>query len=109
MVEEEKRNFLLNLQNAEITANAKQNINLSTTYRDFGHNFNTFNILNTSSSKIKVYLDGKAVVAVQGSNGTFGLDWKDNIWFNEIILEELDAGTASANTIFMSIGRTGVI
>ena len=105
--QKEQRNFLTLKQNEEILTTAKAQIDLNTIKADFGLNYNTFSILNTSTEKIKVYLDDNAIAVLDDTGGSFSIDARDNIIYSQLFLENIGSGTASADTIFITIGRTG--
>lgn len=91
---------------------SKEIINLETYRQQFGLNFNTLVVTNTSTtSPIKVLLDGQEVAYVVKGNGIFQFDWKDGIIYNQLDIQNEAAdgvGDIAAGEIQISIGRTGV-
>lgn len=108
--QKEKRNFLSLFSNAEISASGTERLSLGPTYAKFGHNFNTLLILNQDTDNIKLSLDGDDVVVVAGTNGSFSIDWRDNINFNEVLITNLSAvNVIEASNIRITLGRTGKV
>lgn len=103
-------NFIKRIDHAEIAASSKMPLDLDDVRRDFGDNFNTLMITNTdTASDIEVYINSEKAAFVTASNGTFSIDFESKINFNSVTLENTNAGAAiSANSVKVSIGRTGV-
>jgi hypothetical protein len=106
---QEEVKFLKYATNADIAATASLDINLQADRSEYGNNFNTLIILNTSPVNIKVQLDDRDITVVNGNNGSFTFDWKDGIIYNSLRVTNLHAATATgASSIFFTYGRTGV-
>ena len=100
--------FLKYATNADIAATASLDINLQQARSEYGNNFNTLIVLNTSPINVKVTLDGYDVTVVNGNNGSFTFDWKDGIIYNSLQLTNINGATATgASSIFITYGRTG--
>jgi hypothetical protein len=106
---QENIKFMKYATNTQINASSSLNINLQADRSEYGNNFNTFIILNTSTVNIKIYLDDKEFSVVNGNNGSLSFDWQDGIIYNSIKLENLSGATnADASTLFITYGRTGL-
>lgn len=103
-------NFLRREKNADaIDAGNVYVPNLENFKRDFGVNFNTLIILNTSGEQYSLSLDGIKVGDIAPNNGILSFDWRDGIIYSEIKLTNEDGSAqTSASEIFLTIGRTGI-
>lgn len=91
-----------------MAASAKVQLNMSTLNRDFGLNYNTLSVINTSgASAVWVYLDGKKAKYI-GPGGSWSFDWEYGLKYTLIELENIDTINAIAlDTVRVSVGRTG--
>ena len=101
--------FLKRIAHAEIAVSTKLAIDLQSERSEYGNNFNTITILNTSTtSDIEVYLDGTKIQFVTKNNGAFSLDWRDGLLYNMLEIENTSAADAvTASQVKISVGRTG--
>jgi len=108
-MEQESQKFIIIVADAGvIAATAIAHLNLESIKNEFGHNFNTLNIINNAAEEISITLDGRKVQYLSGGGGIFQIDWEDGIIFDDVQLTNEDAAAAtSANEIRVSVGRTG--
>jgi hypothetical protein len=101
--------FIQVVADAGIIANgATYQLDLESIKTEYGHNFNTFSILNNSAEEISITLDGRKTKYINPNGGSWTVDWRDGIIFDDIqIKNESAAASTSANEIRVSVGRTG--
>jgi len=106
---QENIRFIQAAPDSGIIANtATHHLNLETIKVEYGHNFNTLTIINNSTEELSVKLDGRKVGYINGNGGSFGIDWKDGIVFDDVqITNEDAAASTAANEIRVIVGRTG--
>jgi hypothetical protein len=108
-MEQELTNFLKVVTLSQtIEAGTKEAIDLSAVQKNFGRNFNTLSIINTSTKPITLYLDGEAAMYIVANNGVFKFDHEDGIYFSLIEIENEDgSNNLDSSEIKLTIGRTG--
>ena len=106
----EQIKFINVVTNAEIAASGKQVLDLKDIQKNFGNNYNTLTIINTSTtSAINVFLDGIEVAYITPNNGSWSFDWEYGLIFSSISIENTDAvNVVAAAELKISVGRTGV-
>ena len=101
--------FMAVAAQVEIGISTKLLINLETINNNYGKNYNTIVLTNTSAIPIRIYLDGVEMMYLGANGAVWSFDWKDGITFSQLeILNTSAAAVITADLLKISIGRTGV-